>query len=111
MDFSYLTTIIFLPVVGAILIAFIPGLSARVIKRIAAVFTFVPLALSIYLFSIFDRSSAAAGTIQFEEKLSWIPAINAHYHVGVDGLSIEKDAPRGTGGTSNFICAPYPTLV
>ena len=88
MSFPYLTTIIFLPIAGAILIAFIPGLSARVIKRLAAIFTFFPLALSIYVFTIFDRSLGAAGAIQFEEKLSWIPAINAHYHLGVDGLSL-----------------------
>ena len=85
MDFNYLTTIIFLPVAGAILIAFIPGLSQRAIKWLAALFTFVPLALAIYLFAIFDRS---LGGIQFEEKFSWIPAINAHYHLGVDGLSL-----------------------
>jgi len=88
MSFNYLSAIIFLPVAGAILIAFIPGLSARLIKRIAAIFTFVPLALSIFLFCQFDRSLGAAGLIQFEEKLSWIPAINAHYHLGVDGLSL-----------------------
>ena len=88
MSFNYLTTIIFLPVVGAILIAFLPGLSDRLIKRIAAVFTFVPLALSLFIFAIFDRSLGAAGAIQFEEKVSWIPAINAHYHLGVDGLSL-----------------------
>jgi len=88
LSFNYLTTIIFLPVVGAILIAFVPGLSSRAIKRLAAIFTFFPLALSIYIFSIFDRSLGAAGAIQFEEKLSWIPAINANYHVGVDGLSL-----------------------
>jgi len=88
LDFNYLTTIIFLPVVGAILIAFIPGLSERKIKNLAAIFTFFPLALSIYAFAIFDRSLGAAGVIQFEEKLSWIPAINAYYHLGVDGLSL-----------------------
>jgi NADH-quinone oxidoreductase subunit M len=85
LGFNYLSTIIFLPVVGAILIAFLPSLSGRAIKRIAAVFTFASLALSIYVFAIFDRSLEA---IQFEEKLSWIPAINAHYHLGVDGLSL-----------------------
>jgi len=85
LDFNYLSWIIFLPAIGAILIAFTPGLSGRVIKWIAAVFTFVSLALSVYLFAIFDR---AADVIQFEEKLSWIPAINAHYHLGVDGLSL-----------------------
>lgn len=85
MSFNYLSTIVFLPVVGAILIAFIPNLSNRLIKRTAAIFTFIPLALSIILFCNFDRSG---GVIQFEEKLSWIPAINAHYHLGVDGLSL-----------------------
>jgi NADH-quinone oxidoreductase subunit M len=85
MGFNYLTWIIFLPVVGAILIAFIPGLSQRLIKWLAAIFTFFPLALALYLFAIFDRSS---GAIQFEEKLSWIPAINANYHLGVDGISL-----------------------
>jgi NADH-quinone oxidoreductase subunit M len=85
LDFNYLTWIIFLPVVGAILIAFVPGLSQRAIRWMAAIFTFFPLALSIYLFTIFDRSLEV---IQFEEKFSWIPAINAHYHLGVDGLSL-----------------------
>ena len=85
MEFNYLTWIVFLPVIGAIFVAFIPGLKAKAIKWIAAVFTFVPLALSVYLFTIFDRTS---GAIQFEEKLSWIPAISAHYHLGVDGLSL-----------------------
>ncbi|MBA7498700.1 NAD(P)H-quinone oxidoreductase chain 4 1 [subsurface metagenome] len=85
MSFNYLTAIIFLPVAGAILIAFIPGLSARVIKRLAAIFTFVPLALSIFLFFNFDK---AAGGFQFVEKVEWITALNAHYHLGVDGLSL-----------------------
>jgi len=88
LSFNYLTMILFLPVVGAILIAFIPGLSEWAIKRIAAVFTFVAFALAVFIFANFDRSLAAAGVIQFEEKLSWIPAINAYYHIGVDGLSL-----------------------
>ena len=88
MDFNYLTWIIFLPAVGALLIAFVPGLSSRAIKSLASVFTLIPLALSLLVFAIFDKSLAATGVIQFEEKLSWIPAINAHYHLGVDGLSL-----------------------
>ena len=88
MDFNYLTTIIFLPAVGALLIAFLPRLSSRGIRWLAAVFTFIPLVLSIYLFTIFDRSAGMAGVMQFEESLSWIPAIGANYHLGVDGLSL-----------------------
>ncbi|MGD9115855.1 MAG: NADH-quinone oxidoreductase subunit M [Dehalococcoidia bacterium] len=88
MDFNWLTTIIFLPALGALLIAFVPKLSSRGIKWLAAVFTFIPLALSIYLFVIFDRSAGMAGVMQFEENVSWISAIGANYHLGVDGLSL-----------------------
>jgi len=88
LSFNYLTTIIFLPVVGAILIAFSPGLTEKRIKCLAAGFTFISFILAVFVFAIFDRSLAAAGVIQFEEKVSWIPAINAHYHLGVDGLSL-----------------------
>jgi NADH-quinone oxidoreductase subunit M len=84
----YLSAIIFLPVIGAIIIALIRGLSERGIRVTAAIFTFIPLALSIYLLAIFDRSRGAIGTLQFEETLSWIPAINANYHIGVDGISL-----------------------
>ncbi|MBI4284573.1 MAG: NADH-quinone oxidoreductase subunit M [Chloroflexi bacterium] len=88
MSFSYLSTIVFLPVIGAIIIAFVPGLRDRAIKSIAVIFTAVPLALAIFLFVAFDRSLVAAGTFQFEEKVAWIPGINAFYHLGVDGISL-----------------------
>ena len=87
MDFSYLTTILFLPALGAALIAFVFS-SPKLIKWTAAILTFIPLLLSIILFINFDRSLAAAGLIQFEEKALWIAPLNAHYHLGVDGLSL-----------------------
>jgi NADH-quinone oxidoreductase subunit M len=88
LDFNYLTVILFLPAVGAIVIALTRGSDEKLIKRIAAVFTIVPLALSLYLFIAFDRSLSAAGAIQFEENYLWIAPLGAHYHLGVDGLSM-----------------------
>jgi len=88
LSFSYLTTILFLPLLGAVIVAFVLGSRPRAIKWTAALFTFIPLVLSIILFVSFDRSPAAAGLIQFEEKLPWIAPLNAHYHLGVDGLSL-----------------------
>lgn len=85
---GYLSAIIFLPVIGAIIIAAIPALSDRVIRRIALIFTFIPLALSIYLMAIFDRSQGLVGNMQFQANVSWIPAIHAYYHIGVDGISL-----------------------
>ncbi len=84
MDFSYLTTIVILPAVGAVVIAFVPRLGEGWIRRIAAVFTFASFVLAVVVFAGFDR---AAGGIQFEETADWIPAISASYHLGVDGLS------------------------
>jgi len=88
LSFNYLTTIIFLPLLGAVIVAFVFSSRPRAIKWTAALFTFIPLLLSIILFINFDRSPAAAGLIQFEEKLLWIAPLNAHYHLGVDGLSL-----------------------
>lgn len=85
MDFPYLTTIVFLPALGAALIAFLPGLRLLEIKRLAFAFTLAPLLISLYLFfGVFERTSG----FQFEERLSWIPPLNASYHLGVDGLSM-----------------------
>ncbi|MFC1941420.1 hypothetical protein ACFLWL_03350 [Chloroflexota bacterium] len=43
MDFNYLTTIIFLPLVGAIIITLVAGNHPRLIKYLAAIFTLIPL--------------------------------------------------------------------
>ncbi|OGN89967.1 MAG: oxidoreductase, partial [Chloroflexi bacterium RBG_13_46_9] len=85
MDFNILSAIIFLPMLGAALVAFVPGLTRNWIRGIAFVFTLASFALGIVVFLQFNRESIG---IQFEEVISWIPAINANYHVGVDGLSM-----------------------
>ena len=89
LDFNYyLTTILFLPIVGLIVIALLPKPQPRTIKITALIFTLASFAVSIVVFCLFNRSAGAIGQIQFEEKLPWIPAINAFYHLGVDGLSL-----------------------
>ena len=85
MDIPCLSLIIFLPLLGAVIIALLPHPEARTIKRIAAAFTLVAFALSIVVFCAFDRGESG---IQFVEKYSWIPQINVHYFLGVDGLNL-----------------------
>jgi NADH-quinone oxidoreductase subunit M len=86
-DFNWLSTILFLPMAGAILIA-IFGKNEKSIRPMAVVFTAIPLVIAIVLFITFDRSGMAAGKMQFEEFYSWISPLNAYYHLGVDGLSM-----------------------
>jgi len=88
LDFAYLSAIILLPVIGAILIALLPKADQLFIRIIALIFTLAAFGLSMVVFCEFDRSAAAIGQMQFEEKHSWIPAINSFYHLGVDGLSL-----------------------
>ncbi|MBL7165145.1 MAG: NADH-quinone oxidoreductase subunit M [Dehalococcoidales bacterium] len=77
--------------VGAVLVAFIPGLSDRLIRWLSAIFTLVPLGFAVAMFSLFDRTLEG---FQFVDKVGWIDAafnanhhLVANYHLGVDGLS------------------------
>jgi NADH-quinone oxidoreductase subunit M len=87
LDGSYLTWIIALPIAGSILIALFGGGREKLVKYLALTFTSVSLILAIIAFCLFDRSEGAAA-FQFQDMVSWIPAINANYHLGVDGLSM-----------------------
>jgi len=55
LDIPYLSIIIFLPLIGAIVIALL-GANHRRIKLTAAVFAAVSFVLSLALFCMFDRS-------------------------------------------------------
>ena len=88
MSFPYLSTILFLPVIGLVIIALWPRPQQKTIKITALIFTLASFFLSIAVFYFFNRSGGAVGQMQFEENLSWIPAINAFYHLGVDGISL-----------------------
>ncbi len=85
MNFNALSLIVFLPLAGALLLAILRRISPKAIKYISLMFTVAVLALSVLVFIGYDRT---AGGIQFEEIYSWIPALSANYHLGVDGISL-----------------------
>ena len=86
MSIPYLSIIVFLPVIGAILIALLPAATPKRIKLAATLFSAVPFILSVALFFMFDRT--LVGVPQFVEQLQWIPAIDVQYYLGLDGLSL-----------------------
>ncbi|MCK4944831.1 MAG: NADH-quinone oxidoreductase subunit M [Alphaproteobacteria bacterium] len=86
--FPVLSLIIFLPLLGALLMFCVRGDEKSVtdnVKSIALVTTLVVFALSVYMFTGFDKSSA---DFQFVEKFDWLPALGSSYKMGVDGISI-----------------------
>ena len=87
-DWPILSLVTFLPLVGALFIAMIRGNSETVARnaRATALWTsLITFVLALLLWAGFDRSSAE---FQFVEKLDWIPAFGATYHMGVDGISV-----------------------
>ena len=75
----------FLPVVGAIVLLFVPSVKDGVMKGVATAFSLLALVIGIVLAFRFDYGNTSA--IQFEINREWIPQISANYHVGLDGLS------------------------
>lgn len=82
---SLLSLIVMAPIAGALVILALPNTMTKVIQRVALGASAVCLALSGYLYCVFDKSTPA---MQFIENLAWIPAFNINYHLGVDGLSV-----------------------
>ena len=81
-----LTAAIFLPIVGAALIALIPRDREPLLKAAALLITLVTAGISLALLFGFDFDDA--GTLQYETNRSWIDVINSRYHIGLDGISL-----------------------
>ena len=77
-----ITAIIFIPLLGALAVCTWPQRNCR---PIALMFNAISAACALGLWRKFD---ATATGLQFVERHVWIPAINAEYLVGIDGLSL-----------------------
>ena len=89
MDFSdnYLLTLgTFLPMVGVLVMLFIPGTQERLHKEIAILASGATLAVGIWTLTMFDYDRAA--TLQFGVDEKWIDVIKSNYTVGIDGISL-----------------------
>ncbi len=73
------------PFVGVSLLFIIPQSRVDWIRRISAVFAFIPFVIALYLVSHYDR--VAAG-YQWIHKIPWISSLGVSYQVGVDGISV-----------------------
>jgi len=79
-----LSLIIFLPLLGALGVAFLPSSRPSVIRFAALGVSLVTFALSL---GMLLGIRAQGGEFAFSEQLSWIPSFGITYHLGVDGLS------------------------
>ena len=88
MHFPILSSLVALPVAGAILLLFVSGdeeRSAPLVRKVALVVSLLVFAETLLLWS---RFNTASGDFQFVERHAWIPAFGIEYFVGVDGISL-----------------------
>ena len=81
--FPLLSTLIFLPLVGALVM--LPLRNDDLCRYLALAATSITAFISLFLVAGFDRTTEL---FQFAETRPWIPALNINYTVGVDGISI-----------------------
>jgi NAD(P)H-quinone oxidoreductase subunit 4 len=81
-----LSAFIWVPLLGAIIIGFLPGkIEAATCRIIAIAIAAILLTINLILGLQFDIS---AEQMQFSEYLPWIAQIGLNYHLGIDGLSL-----------------------
>ncbi len=78
-----LSLVTFLPLVGALFIAFLPQDAVRNARYVALWTTLVTFVLSLFIWISFDKANPG---FQFVEEFNWLGPIK--YKVGVDGISM-----------------------
>ncbi len=83
LGFPILSTVIFIPLAGALLLLFMK--TDRAVKVTAFLTGLVNFPLSLLLYAHFDKSTTL---FQFGEHIRWIPFYNINYTLGIDGITI-----------------------
>ncbi|PIQ85500.1 MAG: oxidoreductase [Candidatus Omnitrophica bacterium CG11_big_fil_rev_8_21_14_0_20_45_26] len=85
MNFPILTWLVFLPLLGMLAVMLTPKQNEKLIKQIATVVSALLFLLSLKVLMAFNLHD---GGIQLAEKVMWIPQLNVHYYLGIDGISL-----------------------
>ncbi|MGB3683441.1 MAG: NADH-quinone oxidoreductase subunit M [Rubrobacteraceae bacterium] len=78
-----LTVTIFLPLLGALVLLFVPGARVRLVKGLALLVSGATLALTVALWVGYSGPG-----FDYYQKVEWIPSFGVGYEVGVDGISL-----------------------
>lgn len=85
MAFPLLSSVLFLPVLGAVVLTGFPREQTNAIRWGALITMLVTFGLSLALWPLCDLSSP---DMQLSERVPWIGSLGIFYHVGVDGISL-----------------------
>lgn len=74
-----------LPLVGSVLLIFIPSTNSKLLKTIALNFSSLPFLGSLLVWAYFKQS---IGQFQFVTKIYWLSNLNLNITLGIDGISL-----------------------
>ena len=80
-----LSVVLFTPLVGALILLFVPKQNENAIRWIANIFGILGFVISVPLWF---RYQPFGDPWQFVEHAEWIPSIGASYYLGIDGFSL-----------------------
>jgi len=84
-DYPLLSILVWLPIGGGAALLAMDALGNRGCRITALLVSLATFLFSLSLYTHFEFTTAA---MQFQEKVAWIDAISANYHLGVDGISM-----------------------
>ncbi len=87
LSLDFLTLLVLLPLIGAVVVFFIPRERARLARWTALGISLAVLIMTIGLFYSVQSDPPGTGAWAYEAQAEWFPQIHASWHVGVDGLS------------------------
>jgi len=86
MTFPILSVIVYLPAVGALILALlVPGKKVNLIRNSALVIAVADFLVSLLLLAQYNVGQSG---FQFVERARWIPSLGISYLMGVDGISL-----------------------
>jgi NADH-quinone oxidoreductase subunit M len=100
-----LSLLIWVPVIVAVAIGFMPNPRGRYDVLIKQIAFFTNLGLMAILFIAYNQFQNFLPTMQYEEKIPWLPAIGVTYHLGVDGPGITLMVLSGLIGIASVLAS------
>ena len=85
MSENLLIYILMFPVIGVLVLCFIPAYEKKLLKLVALNASFLAFIGSLLLWGAFNKST---GFFQFVTQSSWFPILNLNFSLGVDGISL-----------------------
>ena len=100
-----LSIMVWAPVLVAVTIAVLPNPRGRFDMLMKQIAFFTNIGLLFILWVAYNQFQSFLSTVQFEEKVPWLPGIGAVYHLGIDGPGLLMLILSGIVGLASVLAS------